>query len=150
VNIIIVGCGNVGFETAKLLAEEHKLLLIDIRQPQYIKDFIADRKDLIFLPADATSIVQMETAIKTFTDRYQHIDALISTIGASIPGSLIDNFDVFKKAFELNFYGNLVPIKCVIDDMIAAGSGKLIIMSSTIGHHSPKCLDAYGPAKWAL
>jgi short-subunit dehydrogenase len=150
VNIIIAGCGNVGFETAKLLSKEHKLLLIDLHQPQYIADFIKDKKNILFAQSDATDIAQMEKAVKTFTDRYHRIDALISTIGAFTEGTPMDSFQVFKKNFELNFFGNLVPIKSVIDGMIAARSGRLIIMSSTTGHHSPQSLVAYTPAKWAL
>jgi short-subunit dehydrogenase len=149
-NIIIVGCGNVGFETSKLLSKEHKLMIVDICQHQYITDFIKDNKNVTFMQADATNAAQMENAIKCFTDQHHTVDALISTTGALVPGTPAEEFDLFKRNFELNFFGNLVPIKYVIGNMIAAKAGRLIILSSTTGHFSPRSLAAYSSAKWAL
>lgn len=55
-NIVIVGCGNVGFETAKLLTENNTILLVDRYQPEHLTEFIEKEENVSFARADATDV----------------------------------------------------------------------------------------------
>lgn len=149
-NILIVGCGNVGFETAKLLCGENTLLLVDIVRPGHMETFLGTERNVSFVAADATNAKAMETVVDDFVNIHRRIDVLVCTVGAYGPATPVDDVEAFVKNFELNVFGNLVPVKSVAGRMALEGSGTIILMSSTSGHYSPKILTAYAPSKWAL
>lgn len=148
-NVILIGCGNIGFETAQLLADQHEMLIINNVRPDYIKGLV-DKKNVTYAIADATNPTEMETIINRFTETHPHIDALICTVGVSNPVTPTDNFEKYKAIFELNFFANLIPIKSVIKRMMEAKSGRIVVMSSSSGHIFPRSQTAYAPSKWAL
>jgi len=75
---------------------------------------------------------------------------LIATVGAGLNTNAISDFRGFVSNFDLNLFGNLIPVKAVLRSMIERQSGQLIVLSSTSGHHAEATLTAYGPSKWAL
>ena len=149
-NVVIIGCGNIGFETAKLLSESHSVLLINHRCPEYLKDFLQQNNNVSFALADALDLPSVESILDKSNGGFDRIDALVSTVGAFCPTSAVDDFDRFKRNFFLNFFGNLVPIKAVLKHMIPGRSGKIVVLSSTSAVFSYPGLTAYTPAKWAL
>ncbi len=142
--VAIVGCGNVGLETARLLASDHSLVLVDRRRSQALAEFVAGVPSARFVEADATDRTQMERALP------RDIDALVCTVGRLSSAQVPDDLDGFIRDVELNVFGNLVPIKAVLPRMVAARRGRIVVISSTSGHHAPANLTAYAPAKWAL
>jgi len=56
-NIVIVGCGNVGFETAKLLAENNSILLIGRYRQKYLTELLEKKENVFFALGDATEEV---------------------------------------------------------------------------------------------
>jgi len=149
-NIVIVGCGNVGFETAKLLAENNSILLISRHRPRYLTEFLERQENVSFALGDATDLSVIDNILDQSGGRFAKIDALVSTVGAFCPASPKDNFDKFRSSFELNFFGNLVPIQAVLKRMIPVRAGRIIVLSSTSGVFTYEGLSAYPPAKWAL
>lgn len=149
-NIVIVGCGNVGFETAKLLAENNSILLIDIQQQENLTEFLEKEKNVYFALGDALDLLVLRDILNSFNGTFNSVDALISTVGINCSSSSNDNFDEFRKEFEQNFFGNLVPIKAVLEKMIPLRSGRIIVLSSTSGIFTYAGLKAYSPAKWAI
>ena len=149
-NIIIVGCGNIGFETAKRLCNGHKLLLINRSCPKDLMQFIRNHDNVWFESDDATNPSSMETVLTKFEGTFEKVDVLISTVGASCPTSALDDIEQFKGEFSLNFFGNLVPIQAVLERMLPRRTGRIIVISSTSGVFTYPGLTAYAPAKWAL
>ncbi len=149
-NIVIVGCGNVGFETAKLLAENNSILLISHRCPKYLTEFLQRQENVFFALGDATDLSVIDKIFDQSGGRFAKIDALVSTVGAFCPASPKNNFDKFRSTFELNFFGNLAPIKAALKRMIPVKAGRIIVLSSTSGVFTYEGLSAYPPAKWAL
>ena len=149
-NIVIVGCGNIGFETAKRLCDKHKLLLINRSCPEDLAQFVRNHDNVLFSSADATSPSSMEAALTKFDGTFETVDMLISTVGAFCPTSALDDIEQFKSEFHLNFFGNLVPIRAVLKRMLPVKAGRIIVISSTSGVFTYPGLTAYAPAKWAL
>ena len=149
-NIVIVGCGNVGFETARLLCGEHSLLLINRSLPAEVARFVGEHGNVSFAQTDATDPLSIEQALTGFGAKADHVDVLVSTVGAFCSTSALDDFDMFESDFHLNFFGNLVPIKAVLKRMITARTGRIVVLSSTSGVFTYPGLTAYAPAKWAL
>ena len=149
-NIVIVGCGNIGFETAKRLCNEHKLLLINRSCPEDLAQFVWNHDNVWFESANATNPSSMEAALTKLDGTFERVDVLISTVGAFCPTSALDGIERFKTEFSLNFFGNLVPIQAVLKRMLPAKAGRIIVISSTSGVFTYPGPTAYAPAKWAL
>jgi NAD(P)-dependent dehydrogenase (short-subunit alcohol dehydrogenase family) len=150
VNIVIVGCGNVGFEAARLLCGDHNLLLVNRSLPADVAQFVREHGNVSFARADATDPLGVEQALTGFGAQADRVDVLLSTVGAFCSTSALDDFHTFARDFHLNFFGNLVPIQAVLNRMIAAHTGRIVVLSSTSGVFTYPGLTAYAPAKWAL
>ena len=150
VNVAIVGCGNIGFETARLLCGRHSLVLINHSCPSELAEWIHQHGEVSFVLGDATNPQDMEAALKTFHQRCNKLDALLSTVGAACSASAIEDFEGFEREFLLNVLGNLIPLKAAMACMVPQGKGKLVIVSSTSGVFTYPGLTAYTPAKWAV
>jgi NADP-dependent 3-hydroxy acid dehydrogenase YdfG len=151
-NIVIVGCGNIGFETARLIPEENSILLIDIKPHEQIQQFLNSRRNAHFVQVDALTL--LDGVSNNVCPQYQNVlnsvDVLISTVAAGFSKNAISDFPGFVSNFDLNLFGNLIPIKAVLHSMTERKSGQIIVLSSTSGHHAEAVLTAYGPSKWAL
>jgi short-subunit dehydrogenase len=151
-NVVIAGCGNIGFETAKLIGEEHAILLIDIKPHERIQTLLNSRQNIQFAQIDAMSLVNdaqgdVQSQYRSFLNA---ADVLVTTVGAALNSNAISDFRGFVSNFDLNLFANLIPIKAVLHSMLERQSGQLIVLSSSSGHHAEAVLTAYGPSKWAL
>jgi len=150
VNVVIVGCGNVGFETARLLGGKHTLLIVNRSYPADLERFVQEHDRVSFALADATDLSSMSSALAGFEDSVGRIDALVSTVGTPGSGSALENFKQFKDEFNLNFFGNFVPVKAALERMLVQQWGQIVVISSTSGVHTYPGWGAYAPVKWAL
>jgi NAD(P)-dependent dehydrogenase (short-subunit alcohol dehydrogenase family) len=149
-NIVIVGCGNIGFETAERLCNEHNLLLINRSCSEDLAQLVRNHDNVWFESADAANQSGIEAILNKFKGIFKTVDVLICTVGAFCPTSALDDIERFKEEFYLNFFGNLVPIQAILRRMLPAGAGRIIVVSSTSGVFTYPGLTAYTPAKWAL
>jgi NAD(P)-dependent dehydrogenase (short-subunit alcohol dehydrogenase family) len=146
-NVVILGAGNVGLATAARLAPEHALVLVDRRAGQGLRKLREAHPEVAFVQADASVPSQLEAA---FAGAFggAPIDALVCTVGTRSPAGAVDDFAGFRRDFDTNVFGNLVPIRAAVPRMSPAG--RITVVSSTSGHHAPSDLSAYAPSKWAL
>lgn len=150
-NIIIIGAGNVGFETAKILAKENSILLVARHLPEYLKEFMDNQENVFFAQGDATSLNDMENIRNSkIVEEFGKVDALICTAGTSSICTPLDDFDGFRRCFDLNFFANIIPIKIFLGHMTTMKKGRIVVISASSGHHASKSLVAYAPSKWAL
>ena len=122
-NVMIVGCGNVGLAAAQHLCDAHSLLLMGHRLSPEVAQFVHAHDRVSFAEADATDPSAVARAIASFGEKADRVDALISTVGAFCPASVMDDPGAFARNLTLNFFGNLVPIRGVLDRLIAAQAG---------------------------
>jgi short-subunit dehydrogenase len=148
-NIVVVGVGNIGFSCARRLVPEHRLLLVDQRRPAYLETFLEAWPGVEFVEADARDPQAMQ-ALFAGCFPGESLDLLFCTVGTRSQATAVADFGAFARDFETNVFGNLVPIQEALGRMLAAGSGKIAVVSSTSGHHAPSDLTAYAPSKWAL
>lgn len=150
-NVVIIGAGNVGFEITKLLTKGNSILLIARNLPEYLKKHMKMNRNVFFAYGDATKIEDMETiANSEILRNFGHIDVLICTVGTANKSTSIEDFEGFKKCFNINYFANVIPIKIFSNLLFPSNNGRLIILSASSGHHAPRRLMGYSPAKWAL
>lgn len=151
VNVVIVGCGNVGFELAKSLAAAHRLLLVDRARPPHL-DELAGRKDVTFCAWNVLDAAGAAALTLATTQAFAGapVDVMVCTVGTLGTAAPADDFAKFRAELELNLLGPLACAQHFGPAMVARGQGRLVLVTSTSGHHAAGDLTAYAPSKWAL
>jgi len=150
-NIVIVGCGNVGFGAARRLAPLHNLLLADNRRHEYLGELLkAHASTCSFHQWDVMCPSAMESALRSAFGPGMRVDGLLCTVGTLGTASPLEDFTRFRSEFELNYLGPITCLKEFVPGMAACGRGRVIVLSSTSGHHAAGDLTAYASSKWAL
>lgn len=150
-NIAVVGCGNIGFETVRSLMGEHRMFVFDVVLPKHLEQLLTD-DHISFFQCDAQDEVGLGRALdENLRMKDIGIDVLVSTVGAQVNScEPLENFEGYRKNFELNVFGNLVPIKAFLGSSNSLKVKGVIVISSSSAHFAPRSLYAYAPAKWAL
>jgi uncharacterized protein len=154
-NIIIFGCGNIGFEIVKNLVKVTKvenIYVFNRSYPVQLKELLESsplaKKIINYYQVAAEDEEAVEKVYSSIIK--EKINILISTTGTSSPADPLINFNRFKSDFDLNYYSGLVPIKAAVSNKILSVNARIIVISSTSGHHAPNDLKAYAPSKWAI
>jgi len=80
-----------------------------------------------------------------------HVDVLINNAGFGQTGPLVDvPLDIVRRVFEVNVFGTLRMTQAVAPQMIARGSGRIIIVSSIAGILAGPAFGPYTMSKFAL
>ena len=78
-------------------------------------------------------------------------DVLVNNGGIGHLGSVLEMNDaVEQKVMDINFWGQVAITKAVLPDMIARGSGKIVAISSLLGHYGTANLAIYAASKHAV
>ena len=145
-SVIITGAGSCfGKGTALALAAKgHQVIATTETQDQAIA-----------LRKEAPQIEVIKLDITSATDIAQveklKIDVLINNAGAGQTGPIADvPIDRVRHLFEVNVFGTLAITQAVLPQMVARGSGRIIIMSSVAGVMSGPSFGPYSMTKHAL
>ena len=145
-SVLITGAGSgFGKGTALALAAKgHHVIATTETQDQAIA-----------LRKEATQIEVIKLDITSATDIAQveklKIDVLINNAGTGQTGPIADvPIDRVRHLFEVNVFGTLAITQAVLPQMVARGSGRIIIMSSVAGVMSGPSFGPYSMTKHAL
>ena len=119
---------------------------------QRVKAACAGNPENIFiLPIDLEFHQQASSWYEKAKNAFGTPDILINNggIGHLGPALQMQN-DVEHKVFNINFWGQVALTKVVLPDMMARGRGKIVIISSLLGHYGSANLAAYAGSKHAL
>jgi short-subunit dehydrogenase len=145
-SVLITGAGSgFGKGTALALAAKgHKVIATTETQDQAnaLRNE-APQVEVIKLDiTNATDIAQVEKL---------KIDVLINNAGAGQTGPIADvPIDRVRHLFEVNVFGTLAITQAVLPQMVARGSGRIIIMSSVAGVMSGPSFGPYSMTKHSL
>ena len=149
---IVTGGGTgIGAAIAKALASEGAKVSLLGRREAPLRDVVAEIGDQAFVaPCDVTDPAQVEAAFEAARDRHGAIAILVSNAGAAntAPFAKLD-FETWRSAMAVNCDGVFHCTKAVIDEMVAAGNGRIITLASVAGLHGVAYASAYSAAKHA-
>jgi NAD(P)-dependent dehydrogenase (short-subunit alcohol dehydrogenase family) len=158
VAFITGGGGGIGRATAERFAEEGaKVVVADIDAPAGEAAAGAARAgaansggDAHFVRCDVTERASVEAAIAETVDRYGKLDVLHNNAGGSTlqDGPVTEAPDEeFWRVIRLDLYGTFLCSKIAIPEIIKAGSGAVINMSSNVALMALPGRDCYTAAK---
>lgn len=145
---IVIGGGHVGHEVATRLLAREDVVVVDQRHPLHE---IATDGRLRFVERDAVTLSDVDAVLREVAPgRDPAEDKLVCAVGTYSRASPLDDPCGFEREFNLNFFGNVVPIKALLPGMLRRGACRIVVLLSTSGHHAPASLTAHAPSKWAL
>lgn len=153
---LVTGCSTgVGLHTAIRLTEAGYSVVATMRDPakqQALQDEAAKAGVTVEVaPLDVCSQGSIDAAVADCIARHGRIDVLVNNAGAGFLGSVEQTSDDdLRRTMETNFFGVWNVTKAVLPHMRAAGSGRIISVTSVGGLLGQPFNEAYCAAKFAV
>jgi NAD(P)-dependent dehydrogenase (short-subunit alcohol dehydrogenase family) len=151
----ITGAGSgIGRATAILFASEGAKVAIaeiDARAGEETAHLAGN--DAIAICADVTDPDSLQAAIRTTVDKFGRLDVLHNNAGGSTArdNTAVDApLDEFWRAIKLDLYGTFLGCRFGIPELIKAGGGSVINMSSNVALMGVAGRDCYTAAKGGI
>ncbi|MGW0423908.1 oxidoreductase [Streptomyces sp. NPDC003015] len=108
-------------------------------------------KGVIFLDLDVTSDQSVVAAVGEVIDRFGRIDVLVNNAGIGSAGAAEESSAAQAQGlFDINVFGVIRMTNAVLPHMRAAGSGRIINISSIVGFMPQPYMAAYAASKHAI
>jgi NAD(P)-dependent dehydrogenase (short-subunit alcohol dehydrogenase family) len=109
-------------------------------------------RQALSIAADVSDGDSMDRAVQEAIARFGRIDHLICVAGVGSPGRPIweTNATDFRACFDVNVLGVMQAMRAVLPTMIAASSGRVVVIGGTFGHKGVANAAIYSASKWAV
>lgn len=150
-SILITGCSTgIGRVCAMRLQASGYRVFASARSPADLQALDRLALEPVYLDnADERSIRAAVQVVLSRTDG--RLDAVFCNAGYGQPGAIEDlPIEAWRRQFEVNLFGTVALIRCVLPPMRAAGRGRILINSSVLGFAAMPYRGAYNASKFAL
>jgi NAD(P)-dependent dehydrogenase (short-subunit alcohol dehydrogenase family) len=150
---VITGASSgIGFETARLFADEGASVAIMDLDPAGAENLIAGRGGrVIFLKADVTSEDEVRGAIASVVNCFGGIDILVNCAGIFREGAAADTeLSSWRAVMDVNLTGAFLCMKHAIAHMLGRKGGSVINIASEAGLRAIPRQTAYNVSKAAV
>lgn len=104
--------------------------------------------DVIPHTLDVTNAAGLRDTLRPVAD---DIDLVVAAAGIGVSGRVVDTpFETFETAIRINYLGVVATVDAVLERMLAAGRGRIIIFASIAGWVPGPSHSAYNATKAAL
>jgi NAD(P)-dependent dehydrogenase (short-subunit alcohol dehydrogenase family) len=154
--VVITGCGGgIGLATAVAFAERGYMVVASVRDPSRVEHLTSGLSPYAatseIVGMDVTDDEAVTNRIAQVVARHGRIDVVVSNAGLGYDGNVEElSVDDFRHTMEVNFFGAVRLLKAVMPTMRAAGSGRIIGVSSIAGNVGQPFNDSYCASKFAL
>ncbi len=140
---------------AKALAESGAniaLVARDVKRLDLVRDAIAAQGGTADVFAgDVTREQDVAAVARAVKERFGHAQILINNAGTNLRKPLVDfTLDEFRSVVDSSLISTFLMCRAFVPGMMGSGYGRIINMSSTMGHVSLPGRTAYSSAKASL
>jgi len=150
----VTGAGKgIGRELAKRLSEDGWTLAVSARTEDDLLRLASDcRPDSIHsFPLDVTDLSATVETVAQISARLGKPDLVILNAGTHLPLSGDDfSVETFRALVETNLMGTVNGLSQILPQMIARGSGHIVVVASLAGYRGLPTSAAYGATKAGL
>ena len=145
--VVTGGSEGIGLETARLLLTRGARVSIISRSADKLATAQASLGAVTTAAADVTDEETLRDAIAGLGP----VDVLVACAGAAEPGHFLAlTPDTLRRQLDLNYFGAVNAVRCVLPAMLAAGRGHVVLVSSAAALCGVFGYGGYSPAKAAL
>jgi 3-dehydrosphinganine reductase len=157
--LITGGSSGIGLALAKALVSQGSDVYLLARKRKNLKDarkelstlFVRENQQVHLISADVTDYPALSRILRRWIDRYGIPDLVVNSAGVTYPGYFQDlDINIFHWLMDVNYFGTLHTIKCLIPGMIDRGSGTIVNVSSQAGFVSIFGYSGYSASKFAV
>lgn len=148
------GSSGIGMELAFELSRRGYKVAISARGFDVYDATAAGRPEAANIhkfPCDVTDAAQTVSVIREINEKLGPIALAVLNAGTYIPmrGDKVD-MEIFRKTYEVNYFGVLNGLLPLIDDMKGRGKGQIAITASVTAYNGLPMAGPYGSTKAAL
>jgi NAD(P)-dependent dehydrogenase (short-subunit alcohol dehydrogenase family) len=151
------GAGGIGGATAEAFAREGAhVILCELREDRGEASLAAVRRaggEGLFIRADVTQEDQVREAVRQGVARFGALHILFNSAGGSVPeDDFITEVDlgVFERTMRLDLLGTMLACRFGIPEIVRAGGGAVVNMSSGAALRGASPAHVYTAAKGAI
>jgi NAD(P)-dependent dehydrogenase (short-subunit alcohol dehydrogenase family) len=145
VALVTGASSGIGQATAELLAASGFTVFGTSRAPNQVA------RSYRLISLDVRSDASVEAAVQSLLEQVGRIDVLVNNAGYAQVGAIEESSIAEVQAqFDTNLFGVIRMIKAVLPVMRRQGSGRIINVSSVVGHVAPPYAGVYATSKFAL
>jgi len=157
--VIVTGASaGLGESMAKRFAREGANVVLTARSEDKLQRVAAETDgETLVVPADVTDEAEVQEVVEATVDEYGEVTGLINNAGIgllSMYGGGMPLHDVetddFRKIVDVNITGVFLFSKHVVPELIEAGRGNVVNISSGFGRRAAPKFGPYVGTKWAL
>ena len=152
-NILITGANQgIGYYfVEKALKNGHRVAVLDLNTDHLEKLAPAFPDKLFYYRADVCDELGMRAVIADVIEKFETIDiAIHNACLCTFEREAATGFSVYEQVFDVNYYGALRLVKCVVPYMRAQKHGKCIFTVSGVGVTGFIGISPYASTKGAL
>ena len=161
VTVITGGCGILGQNIAKYLAGQGaKIVILDraAEQGRALEAELNTIGEALFLTTDVLDKDTLEQNKRDIVARFGTIDILLNAAGGNMAGATIApdktfldlDIDAFRKVFDLNLFGTILPTTVFVPVMAQNKKGAIVNFCSESALRPLTRVVGYGAAKSAI
>jgi len=145
----------IGRALALQLAAQNNKLILSARREEVLRDLAADlggkNQEAIAMPIDFSDADNALQRSEQIIAELGKVDILIHAAGISQRARVIDaGMDVYRSVMETNYFGLIAAVKAVLPEMLSAGKGTIVAISSVAGKVGSKNRSGYSGSKFAV
>ncbi len=144
----------IGEALARALAREGASVVLTARRQAELERVQASCPEparVRLVPADLLHDAGRAAAAAAAGAAFGRIDVLVLAAGVSPRASALEaDLASVRRLFELDFFAAIDLARAVVPGMVARGSGRVVVISSVVGHVPTPGRSAYAAAKHAL
>lgn len=145
VALVTGASSGIGQATAELLAANGFTVFGTSRSPNQAA------RTYRWLPLDVRSDISVEAAVRSLLEQAGRIDVMVNNAGYAQVGAIEESAIADVQAqLDTNLLGVIRMVKAVLPVMRQQGSGRIINVSSVVGHAAPPYVGIYAASKFAL
>jgi 3-dehydrosphinganine reductase len=157
--IVTGGSKGIGKATAILIAKLGGSACVIARTPDPLaeaadeikKNFTNENQFVETLATDTTEMDQLQPQLESFVQEHGVPDYLIQCVGFAYPQYIEKiTLEDCRRGMEVDYFGQLVPILCLLPHFLEAKKGHIANVSSTLGFMGLIGYATYTPAKFAI